>query len=124
MSILDTAKDIYDLAKKGATLELQEQLIKLREEAVRLQEENLQLREKVKSLEEQLQVKVQFQFDGSAYWKGDPRSKDKEGPYCQRCYDADMKVVRLQSHHYSYQGQDNYSWQCRACGTSVAAKAR
>ncbi len=41
MSLIDTAKDIYELAKRGATLELQEQLIKMREEALTLQEENL-----------------------------------------------------------------------------------
>ena len=35
MSIIETSKDIFDLVKKGATIELQERLMELREEALR-----------------------------------------------------------------------------------------
>lgn len=40
MSIIDTAKDIYSLAAKGLTIDLQQELMELREQALELQEEN------------------------------------------------------------------------------------
>jgi len=33
-------------------------------------------------------------FDGVLYCQGE--GKDREGPFCQRCFDADGKAVRLQ----------------------------
>ncbi len=41
MGVIDTAKDIYDLVKKGATIELQEKINQIREEAINLQSENI-----------------------------------------------------------------------------------
>ena len=39
MAIIETSKIIADLAKRGMTIELREEIIKLREEAVELQED-------------------------------------------------------------------------------------
>ncbi len=118
MSLIDTAKDIYELAKKGATLELQERLIKIREEALSLQEENLKLRARVSELEAALSVRENLSFDGSAYWRSLEEGK-REGPYCQRCYDADGKLIRLQSSQYVHDGQHVHSWLCRALQQGV-----
>ena len=117
MSIIDTAKDVYELAKKGATLELQEQLVKIREEALSLQEENLALRGKIKELKEAQEIKESVNFDGKVYWKSLPDGK-KEGPYCQRCFDVETRLVRLQSDSYnSNHGRVSY-WRCKACDKS------
>lgn len=124
MSILDTAKDIYDLARKGATIDLQERLVHLREEAVSLQEENLALKETIKSLEASLNIEGEIDFDGSVYWRTDQSSGARAGPYCQRCYDIDQQLVRLQSHHYKWEHEDHYSWQCRACEKSFEVNRR
>ena len=50
-----------------------------------------------------------LEFDGDVYWSVDGESRD--GPFCQRCYDVDGKLVRLHSLKY------NYKWQCKACKT-------
>ena len=117
MSIIDTAKDVYELAKKGATLELQEQLIKMREEALALQQENLALKTRIKELEEARAIQESLSFDGTVYWKHLPDG-EKEGPYCQRCYDVESRLVRLQSHWYTFEGRRHDSWQCKACDKS------
>lgn len=117
MSIIDTAKDVYDLAKKGATLELQEQLVKMREEALQLQEDNLALRTKVKELEDAQAIRENLTFDSSVYWKTLPDG-DNEGPYCQRCYDVDGLLVRLQSSSYKGRNGVRQTWDCRACSKS------
>lgn len=82
MSILDTAKGIYDLAKKGATVELQTELAKLREEAVSLQEDNIALRERINELERKLALEATVDFDGRVYWLIGPEKNDRQGPYC------------------------------------------
>ena len=101
-------KEIVDLIKKGATFEAQEQIMALREATIELQEENFSLREKVKVLEEQQKIKTQAQFDGSVYWLAE--GTGRTGPFCQRCFDVDQKLVRLQ-------GWDAEVWICHACKT-------
>lgn len=117
MSIIDTAKDVYDLARKGATLELQEQLIKMREEALLLQEENLALKTRINELEKAQAINESLSFDGAVYWKTLPDSA-KEGPYCPHCYDVEACLVRLHSHSYVFEGGRNHSWLCKACDNS------
>jgi hypothetical protein len=107
---LPTYKDIVELIKKGATVEAQERIMELREAALELQEENFALREKVRELEDQLRVKGQVSFDGRVYWLG----KDgggRDGPFCQRCYDAETKLIRVQS---TIRG-----WYCNSCKVGV-----
>lgn len=91
---LPTYKDIVELMKKGATVEAQEQIMALREAALEIQEENLLLKDRVCSLEEQLKQKAKLTFDRQVYWLVDGDNKD--GPYCQRCYDAEHILMRLQ----------------------------
>jgi len=117
MSIVDKAKDIYELVKKDATIELQERLMEFREEAVSLQEENLKLRERIQELEEQASGRDEILFDGDVYWRkrsdgnGDG---NKEGPFCQKCYDTQGKLVRLQDAKRLVASRD---WLCVVCKT-------
>ena len=54
MAILDTAKTIAELAKKGMSVELQEKIMELREEVIALKEENIQLRNENLQLKQNL----------------------------------------------------------------------
>lgn len=120
MSLIDTAKDIYELAKKGATLELQERLVRIREEALSLQEENLSLRQKVADLEGKLKTQDSLHFDGSLYWLIDDEGQ-QQGPYCQCCYDVDRRMVRLQDASYiDVDRSKTKLWTCRGCEKSYS----
>ena len=111
MSIVDTAKDLYDLLKKGATVELQERLMKLREEALELQEENHSLRERLSVIEREAVIAKNLLFEGGVYWRiRDDESKD--GPFCQRCYDVDSRLVRVHSDRF---GGVPPCWECKHC---------
>jgi len=68
-----------------------------------IQEENVELKEKISRLEEELKDRLVFE-KGVYYLKEDDT---KEGPYCQRCYDKDTKLVRLQD--------DGDHWFCYGC---------
>ena len=96
-------KDIVDLIKQGETAEAQKQILALREAAMELQEENAELKEKIGRLEEELKDRLVFE-KGVYYLK---EGDTKEGPYCQRCYDKDTKLVRLQD--------DGDHWFCYGC---------
>ena len=120
MSLLDRTKDIYELVKTGMTIELQEQLMGLREEALQIQEENLGFRKRVAELEDKLAIRSSVQFDGQIYWRtiSDDR---KEGPFCQRCFDIDSKLVHLQHKSYTIDGNTYSSWDCFECHRSYTA---
>ena len=105
MSIVDTAKDIYDLLGKGANIEQQERLMQLRQEALELQEENLALRERVRELEAALAQSDEMVTDRGVYWREGEQERD--GPFCTRCLDVDMHAVRLQDY--------GDGWNCPNC---------
>ena len=76
-----------------------------------LQEETAELKEKVRRLEEQLAVKGSLNFEKGVYYLQEDRKKS--GPYCQRCYDKDAKLVRLQD--------DGDHWFCYGCSHGYRA---
>jgi len=85
---------------------VQDALFFVREELFHLQEENRNLKETVKSLEEKLRIKERLTWEKPFYWLFEKESKD--GPFCQRCYDADRKLIRLQD-------RGNDVWYCFQC---------
>lgn len=110
--MLPKYSDIVDLIKKGATVEAQEKIMELREGALELQEENFALKSKIKELEIKLDIEQHMEYQANVYWRwiedeaGDYTVKD--GPFCQRCYDADKKLIRL----YDLK---NGQWVCKHC---------
>jgi len=60
----------------------------------------------INELRESIEKKESLQWDKPYYWKvsGD----DKDGPYCQKCYDLETHLIRLQ-------GGKNGSWNCKVC---------
>ena len=117
MSIIDNAKDIYELLKTGATPELQQKLMELREEALALWEENLSLRMRIRELEEHVSRRDEIFFEGDAYWRRHTNGNGgggKEGPFCQKCFDTAGKLVRLQNATHMVASRD---WLCVVCKT-------
>jgi cell division protein FtsB len=76
MSVIDTARNISLLVKRGVTVELVEQLVKLRQEAEALLEENRKLKARVEEFEggRAAEVRNDLNFDGTIYWGA------KDGP--------------------------------------------
>lgn len=107
--MLPKYSDIVDLLKKGATLEAQQKIMDLREAAMQLQEENHELRAQVRSLEDALKVKASLTWDKPYYWQVDGGQKD--GPYCQVCYDKEGLLIRLQSNSRGH-------WRCHSCSSN------
>ena len=70
-------------------------------------QDSLQEKEaKIRELHAQLETRTEIVWDQPYYWLG--AKAQGNGPYCQRCYDADDKLVRLQ-------GYGNGFWDCKVC---------
>ena len=111
MGIIDNVKDIAELVKKYNNLELSQKIIDLRDEIFELKEDNLKLKEKIKALEEEKKISEKMVFESPFYWLKDVENKD--GPYCQKCYDDKKKLIRLQDLKNGY-------WDCLVCKSSFA----
>ena len=109
MALLPNYKDIVELLKKGSTIEAQEKIMELREGALALQEENIKLREKIKELKSELNKKKEVSWEPPFYWVVGDESKD--GPFCQKCYDSEGKLIRLQN-------IEKGNWHCKACNNN------
>jgi hypothetical protein len=111
MGIIDNAKDIAELIKKYNNVELNRKIIDLRDEIFELREDNLKLKEKIKALDEEKKINKKMVFEPPFYWLKDGEKKD--GPYCQKCYDDNKKLIRLHDLKNGY-------WKCLVCKNAVA----
>ena len=61
----------------------------------------------IRELKHKLDVRTRLVFERPLYWLGGPL--DRDGPFCQVCFDADVRLARLQKNGGS-------RWNCRVCG--------
>jgi hypothetical protein len=111
MGIIDNIKDIAELIKKYNNVELNQKIVDLYGEIFELKEDNLKSKEKIKFLEKEKEINEKIVFESPFYWLKDDEKKD--GPYCQKCYDDNKKLIRLQD-------LKNGAWECLACKNIVA----
>ena len=104
MGIIETTTEMAKLVKKLGDIELYNQIISLQGQIMELMSENMNLKDQVRKFKEQLskvhdrtELRKKIEFDeniGGYFIRGDDSQKD--GPYCQVCWDVDEKLVRLQ----------------------------
>lgn len=121
----DIAKFIResDLSLEKAELKLKladlmAALADARIEVAEIQQAVAEAESQIKDLQAQLAIRAKVKWEEPLYWLETETGRD--GPFCQRCYDTEEKLVRLQG-----SGDGHYS--CRACNcgyTTPAARAR
>lgn len=111
MGIIDNAKDIADLIKKMGNMELYEKIIDLRDQIFSLREENLKQKEQITQLKNQMSVKEKVTYEAPYYWTTTDEGQ-KDGPFCQKCYDKDSELIRLQDCKRG-------TWKCLSCSSVV-----
>ena len=87
-------RSLSDAEAKLRLVELMEKLSDIREKVLDIKEENQVFRERIKELETQLKAHSEISFIDGIYWTIE--GNNKEGPFCQKCYDDDKKLIRLQ----------------------------
>jgi hypothetical protein len=124
LASIKTAADIAKLIKDSdSSLERAESKLRLAELMSSLADAKLELIEiqqalsdkdaRIRSLEGQLAVRGRLQWESPYYWL--ETASSKEGPYCQRCFDTEEKLIRLQ-------GNGSGWWQCCACKNAYTDK--
>jgi len=84
---------VLELYKKGSNLEAEQKLQELQEAFIDLKAENLDLREELLQLREKISLKESVKYETPFYYHLNEGIKD--GPFCQKCYDDETKLVRL-----------------------------
>jgi len=117
LTSIKAATDIAKLIKDSVvSLEKAELKLKLAELISALADTKIQVAEiqqtlidkdaEFRAAKEQLEVKEKRIWEKPYYWLNDGDKKD--GPYCQRCYDDEHKLIRLQ-------GNGQGVWYCYVC---------
>ena len=120
-----TAIDIAKFIKNGQdTLNKSEQKLKLAEliesladikmETAEIKSIIIEKDEKIYELEKVLSIKENLTYEAPYYWLNND-DDIKEGPYCQKCYDTDKKLIRLQA-------LGTGEWTCNTCEKYVRDK--
>ncbi|WP_417910672.1 hypothetical protein [Candidatus Electronema sp. PJ] len=116
------ASDIAKLIKNSeVSLEAAEVKLKLADLIDSLADAKVEIakfKEIISERDEEIQrLKKQLEKDGNMVYE-EPyyflvqENGDKDGPYCQRCYDNDKKLIRLQS------AEEKGEWRCNECQNS------
>ena len=127
LSSIKIATDIAKMIRESSTsLEKAELNLKTAELISSLADTKIQLAdikqvlldrdEKIISLEGAMRARESLVYDQPYYWQ--VSGETKTGPYCQKCYDVDGKLVRLQG-STSTRGW----WQCQGCSNVVYDKS-
>ena len=119
-AITSMVKAIKD---SGATLDAAEAKLKFAEIIEALADAKMQIAstndvilekdQTIRELQEKLELKDNVVYEEPCYWKVDGEHKD--GPYCQRCYDVDKRLVRLQGGENTIEGRVSRWYRCSGC---------
>jgi hypothetical protein len=122
-TILSSIKTAIDIAKaikeSDVSLEKAEFKLKLAELISALADAKIQVTEvqqalsekdaEILVLNEKLSIKKRLKWEQPYYWLVEDGEKD--GPFCQNCYDKKKELIRLQGNGEGY-------WECKACKNS------
>jgi len=118
LEIAKTLKDSTDLYDKAEVkLQLAELIGSLADAKIQIAEIQASLinsEQEKKELLKKIETKNNMLYEKPYYWKisGD----EKDGPFCQRCFDSDEKLIRLQ-------GGNNDVWTCKQCDKTFYGSA-
>ncbi len=91
-------KEIFELIKKGATIEAQQKIIELKETIISLQEENLKLKGENLSLQQQIEL-------------------SEKGERCPKCRKGIWNLIKSEPHStFGRLGVLERTYKCSECG--------
>ncbi|MEG2140985.1 MAG: hypothetical protein RRY20_09395 [Bilophila sp.] len=100
-------KEINDLFLKGRHEEARHLLTEMQARYIAVCDENNLLKMQITEMEDVLYLAKNLTFDGTCYWLN--TGTIRQGPFCQRCYNQDGALLRLDT--------QNGESVCPVCGT-------
>ncbi len=117
MDITETGKKIMQAIEASDDTAASQLVLELQEKALKLQERNYDLRRRIDELEDQIKLVDEMSFDGKVYWRGE--DDDRDGPFCQRCLDAEGRAIRLQFREDPASGYESRWYECHSCQNHI-----
>ena len=106
---IKNSQEIMDKSEQKLKLaELIEALADIKMEIAEIKSTLLEKDEKILTLEKKLNLKENLVYEKPYYWIEKKDAKD--GPFCQKCYDANKQLIRLQGND-----DNNGYWKCLEC---------
>jgi hypothetical protein len=117
IKIYKNAKESIDeIEQESKFLELKSSILDAKDNVLDLRSALIEKDEEIQKLKEELKVQNEIKFEPPVYWHITDDGKD--GPFCQKCYDVDKNLVRLQIFDSSHEG----AWNCTACQSHYRTK--
>ncbi|MBP7074628.1 MAG: hypothetical protein KBA81_04510 [Rhabdochlamydiaceae bacterium] len=107
-TLSETFKKLGKIAKKSEFIEIQEKLLAVKAQLLEHREKLQGIEQENQELKHKLKLSEELNFESPYYWL--IKGSDREGPFCQRCYDIDSKPVRLIPND-----PDELRFYCTAC---------
>ena len=117
MEITETGKKIIQAIQKSDSTSANQLVLELQSMALDLQEQNYDLRRRIDELEQHMDLMDEMSFDGKVYWRG--QGDDRDGPFCQRCVDAEGRAIRLQLREDTAAGYESRWYECHSCQSRI-----
>ena len=105
--IIDSSDTLDKSEQKLKFSELLLALADIKSETAEIKSLILEKDEKILALEKQLKLNNDLIYEAPYYWMKN-ENYEKEGPFCQQCYDANKQLIRLQF-------RSNDIWDCHNC---------
>lgn len=106
--ISDSSGSLEEAEIKLKLAELKNAIVDTKSQISDIQMELISKNEKIQELENQIKIQNELKFEQPYYWK--ITDGKQEGPYCQKCYDDNKKLVRLQDEKFG-------CWRCLVCSS-------
>ena len=118
MDIVEIGRKIIQAIQESDQLAANQLTLELQSNALELKEENYKLRRRIDELEHHINLVDDMSFDGKVYWRGE--GEDRDGPFCQRCLDAEDRAIRLQFREQTAQGYESRWYECHSCQSHIS----
>lgn len=122
MDIIENIKSIAKIIQKADNIQLYQKILDVQSQALHLMEENIKVRQENNDFKDKFNTKQKLLYQKQMYWfieddeYGDQKNKD--GPFCTRCWDDESKTIRLHS------GIRHGTFQCPKCQVFVDPERR
>ena len=117
MDITEIGKKIMQAVQESDNIAANQLILEFQSMALELQEENYKLRRRIDELEQHMDLVEEMTFDGKVYWRG--KGDDRDGPFCQRCLDAEGRAIRLQFREQTAPGYESRWYECHSCQSHI-----
>ena len=116
---MDTVKTLGQAAKTAGNHELYQQAAELSMQLLEYAQQIAEMKSELQQLREGLKIREELIHEYNVYFRKLPDGK-RDGPYCMRCADVDLRLVRV----IQFGGRSGGTFHCPQCDVLKAAEKK